>query len=94
MRKKNVRDIFKKIQNISNDPIIISECYIWSKRIEKEVESLEWYFECEQNIEKNVLKNNSIVSNKTITFGTSVYSYLEIKKAFLVRKFCLYLINK
>lgn len=94
MINKNVIGVLNKIMEKSKDEIIKPECEIWIDRIESEYEDLNWYFENEKDWQDNFIKNNSIVSKRTSTSMPFKYSYLEIKKMALVRKFTEILLKK
>ena len=94
MKKKNVIGILNKVIENSKDGLIKSECRIWIERIESEQRYLYWYFENEEKWQDSFIKNNSIVSKRTLASMPFKHSYLEIKKMALVRKFTRILLEK
>lgn len=94
MNKKNILEILDKNINRANDAIIKEELVLWRKRIELPCPMIESYFVWEKKHADYFFMKNSIVSDAKIKVGSSMYSYLDLKKAVLVRKYVELLIKK
>lgn len=93
MNRKNVIEFLSKEAKKVNDPIIRSEYTFWKVTIKYEPDSLSSYLEHEKFLADNFFKNNSIVSKNKFRPG-SAYSYLDVKKTSLVRKYVEILLKK
>lgn len=94
MNRKNVIEILSKEARMAKDPIIRSECNFWKVTTEYEPNSLSSYLEHEKFLADNFFKNNSIVSKNEFKSGRIYYSYLDVKKISLVRRYVEILLKK
>lgn len=94
MNRKNILEILDKNINRANDAIIKEELVLWKNRIEFPYTIINSYLLNEKGHTDCFFMKNSIVSENKIKVGSSMYSYLQLKKVALVRKYVELLLKK